>query len=116
VCVAEVPAPTEGEKSLANPTGEMALRDYSIKVDERPLVAASTSSVRWINGLEYAKTHRLTIYADGKKEKSFKFRFDKWEFKDKGSTDVCLFLKPLYMTWQLWPVEQTGDWCKCRRR
>ena len=113
LCLAAVPEPTDGMKSLSNPTGGNPLVTYSVKVDRREPVQLSYEDVHWVENLGFPERHSILIRADGERLESFFFRFDTVRFRNRAKPDLCLYLNPLYLTWQLRPVEQTGDWCRC---
>jgi hypothetical protein len=107
LCLAPVPDPTPGSKSLANPTGGNPKVTYSLRIDDRDWVDLSSKDVIWVDGLDLGKRHFVVIRGDGKQMESFYFIFEPSE------PDLCLFLKPLYLEWILWPIAKTGDWCPC---
>ena len=115
LCLASVPEPTDEMKSLSNPTGGNPKVTYSVQVDQRVPVGLSHEDVHWIENLRFGERHSVLIRADGERLESFFFRFDTVHFRNRAKPDLCLFLNPLYLTWQLRPVEQTGDWCRCWR-
>lgn len=106
LCLAPVPQPTNGEKTLANSTGGNPDVTYTLRLDEGEWIEIG-QNVTWINDLDLDKKHLITIRADKKQIESFYFTFD------ADHPDLCLFLKSLYLTWELWPVEKTGEWCPC---
>jgi hypothetical protein len=108
LCLAALPTPTSGEGSLSSPTGGMTARNYSVRIDGRPTISLSNDRTTWIDALPISSRHLVEILNDGKRVESFYFRFDKTQ-----SHELCLFLKPLYETWILWPVESSGPWCAC---
>jgi hypothetical protein len=111
--LAPVPKPTDGEKSLSNPTGENPRLSYSVQIDQHDPVAVSSSAVHWIDKLDLRKRHSVVILANGKPLESFHFTFSQHDFRNQDKQDLCLFLNSFYLTWQLWPVERTGKWCPC---
>ena len=89
LCLAAVPTPTPGERSLSNPTGGLPDATYSIQIDV---------DVR----------HTVSVFQDGTRIESFHFRF-----KPGETTELCLFMNSLYETWILEYLERTGSWCLC---
>jgi hypothetical protein len=108
LCVAPVPAPTAGEKSLANPSGGDLQVTYSVQVNQRPAVTVSPEHGQWVEGLSTSATRVVSVFADGKRLTSFKFTF-----QASASNQVCVWRNTLYGTWQLWPLSESRDWCKC---
>jgi hypothetical protein len=76
-------------------------------------VPLSLSSTAWISGLVLSDKHSVIIRADEQVLQSFDVHFDRVAFGNPARPDLCLFVNDLYLTWQLWPVEKTGDWCPC---
>jgi hypothetical protein len=108
VCLAAAPTPTSGETSLANPAGGLPDETYSVRIDDLPPIALSRDSGKWSPGLLLGDRHTISIAADGARIASFHFYFEAI-----GSAEPCLFLQPLYRTWQLWRLDRTGSWCSC---
>jgi len=108
LCLAAAPTPTLGPRSLGNPTGELPDVSYSIRVNGSSPVELSRSSGTWVVSLPLNQRHSVAVLADGIQIESFYFKFDPSE-----TTELCLFMKPLYETWILWPLKKTGSWCSC---
>ncbi len=108
ICVAAVPRTNSGEISLANPAGGGRSFNFSVQVDGMPAVDASSDAGKLIGGLPLGRNHLVKIRRDGQLVQSFKFSFRKFESKD-----LCLWLKPLYETWQLWESKGAGAMCQC---
>src|SRR5262245_226126 len=108
ICIAAIPKPTSGEKSLANPRGGDPDTLYSVRVDNAPAINVSSEHGQWVAELSTQTTHTVSIYADGKRIESFKF-----DFHIANGDELCLWYKSLYSTWQLWPLKQCGAWCNC---
>ena len=102
VCVAPKPSAAALAAESRTPRPDVA---YAVTIDGRPEVALSDGAAGWVHGLDRRASHSVVILADGRQSESFFFRFD------EGHDRLCLFLSPLYMTWQLWPIAQTGAWC-----
>jgi hypothetical protein len=105
VCVA--PRPAASERSLATQTGTVGDARYSVTIDGGPEVLLSEGTAAWVRGLDPFTPHSVVILADGRQAESFFFRFE------AGEPELCLFLSPYYMAWQLWPLARTGAWCSC---
>jgi hypothetical protein len=105
VCVAARPAASE--RSAATPSGSVGAARYAVIIDGRAEVALSETASSWVRGLDPLAPHSVVILADGRESESFFFRFEPDE------RELCLFLSPYYMTWQLWPIARTGAWCQC---
>ena len=103
LCLAAAPTPTPGEPSLANPTGGLPDVAYSVRVDGQQAVLLSRSSGIWVSDLPLNDRHLVAILADGKQIESFYFHFR------PEAPELCLFMKSLYRTWILWPLEKTGE-------
>lgn len=108
VCIAGVPKPASGDTSLSNPTGGGRTLNYSIQIDKRPVTQVSNEKATLVSGLELKGRHLIKIRRDGKVVESFWFSFEK-----EGSKKLCLWFKPLYETWSLWPAEEGGKKCRC---
>src|SRR2546423_71238 len=91
VCIAPVPRPTSGEKSLYNPTGGNSVSVYSVQIDDRPMVVTSDNSSLKISGLALGRKHLVKIIGDGELKESFRFKFSSY-----SSNKLCLWFKPLY--------------------
>ncbi|ANM29868.1 hypothetical protein ABI59_10190 [Acidobacteria bacterium Mor1] len=114
--MAPVPKPNDQRKSLANPSGGNPRHTYSVRIGRREPIELDYESVHWVEGLDLQPKHDVVIYADGVPLESWSFRFSDYTFKNRGKPDLCLFLEPLYLSWQLWRVERTEDWCPCWSR
>jgi hypothetical protein len=108
VCVRKLNAPTAGEKSLGNPTGGESFHKYKIQIDNKIVSGSYDKSVK-IAGLSVRKKHFIKIFQDGNLIQSFGFRFGD-EF---NSPKLCLWLKDLYQTWQLWEASKSIS-CSCK--
>lgn len=108
VCIAPIEKPTNGVKSLANPTGGNRVLSYAIQLDRRPAVGASAEHGIAINDLPLADKHLVRVKGDGKNIAVFRFRF-----VDYSSHDLCLWFNPLYETWSLTPAKGHGKGCIC---
>ena len=122
ICLVPVAAPNTEEGSLANPTGGNPEADYAVQLDARPAVrvkvvnqARATSTKQWIRDypegtllpdVAVGTRHTIVVHHKGKPIESFRFRIP------KNEPDQCLFLKELYLTWNLWP-RASAPWCKC---
>ena len=114
VCLAPLIKETAKQETVPwQRLGDSDSTNYSVRVDERHVVSLSLVKASWIRDLDLNSEHSLVILADGNPVESFKFRFDDVNFRDPTRPDLCLFVNSLYLTWQLWRVEQTGDWCPC---
>lgn len=105
VCLGSAPTPTTGKRTLANPTGGLSDVSYSVRIDNLPKVELTRNSASWVAGLNLDRQHTVTIFEGGRPVHSFHFRF--------AEAELCLFLAPLYETWQLWPLHQLPDRCGC---
>ena len=107
LCLAAVPAANDLPKSLSNPSGGNPDIEYSVKVGGHDIFVLSRETGRWIRNLDTQTEHSIAIFEDGWKAASFYLSFE------DNEKSMCLFLSPLYLTWQLWPMKRTGDWCAC---
>ena len=105
LCPAAAPTPTPGPKSLSNATGGLPDVQYSVQVDDGQPLELSRSKGRWVPNLATDSPHLVVIRAGTKRVASFHFRF-------AAAPELCLFLAPLYETWQVWPDDRC-PWCKC---
>jgi hypothetical protein len=108
ICVAAIPRPNPGGISLGNPAGGNRNFNFSIQVDDRPIMDASFDTGRLISGLSIGKSHLVKIRRDREVVQSFRFSFKKY-----SSKDLCLWFKTLYETWQLWEAKGEGAKCRC---
>ena len=113
ICLAPVPEPTRGEKSQANPTGGNPKPDYTVQVDDGdivriPVQADVHNTGTLLKGLSLESRHLVARRNKGTVIESFYFRFP------EGEPSQCLFMKALYLTWHVWPVER-APWCKCKK-
>ncbi len=107
ICAAKFEKPKTGEKSLGNPTGGDSYHAYKIRVGEQTIIGSYEKNVV-IGGLSLKKKHSVKIYRDGELIQSFRFSFNDFE-----SPKLCLFLKELYDTWQLWEAKKSVS-CSCK--
>ena len=80
---------------------------------ESDRIRLSAVDVNWVSDLSLSSRHMVTVLKGTDVVESFSFRFSDVEFRNRSKPDVCLFLGSFYFTWQIWPVERTGDWCPC---
>jgi len=111
ICVASVPLPTPGELSLGNPTGGGRTFEYSIQIDGGKIVDIPHDKGLSITKLALNGKHLVKIRKDGKVVESFRFSFG-----ELHSTDLCLFFKSLYETWNLWTGKEARTNCDCAAR
>jgi hypothetical protein len=112
VCLASIPEPTAGGKSLGNATGGNPPPEYSVQFGNGATVKFLHSPKGagpgiLITAIPLNQTHLVRIRHQGKPLESFRFRFDA---EDRGKR--CLFLEPFYLTWQLWTVDRRPS-CRC---
>lgn len=108
VCLAAAPTPSSGERSLSNPNGGLPDVTYSIQIDAAAPIELSRSTGISSPPLAIGDRHTVIVTQDATRIESFHFRFRPGEARE-----LCLFMKSLYQTWNLWPLEQTGSWCSC---
>ena len=108
VCIAKFDAPTAGEKDLGNLTGGDSVHDYKIQIDTK-IVSGSYDKRVKIGALSLKKKHLIKIFQDGSLIQSFKFGFNEYK-----SPRLCLWLKDLYKTWQLWEAKESIS-CSCKQ-
>jgi hypothetical protein len=107
LCLAAAPTPTPAPKSLANATGGLPAVQYSVQVDDSQPIDLSRSKGQWVANLTTDKSHLVVIRTGAKRVASFRFRFP-----SASGPELCLFLAPLYETWQGWPDDRC-PWCTC---
>jgi len=107
LCIASAPPPTSGSKSLSNPTGGNPDVAYSIKIGSAEPVIISRLRGTWIEDLDTKQRYPIIVFENGVRTASFFLNYS------NGENSRCLFLNSLYLTWQLWPMTQTGSWCDC---
>jgi hypothetical protein len=71
-------------------------------------VKLSRANGSWVSGLRLDERHSVVILADQKPMQSFWFSFN-----TRSTTELCLFMEPLYETWRLSPFRETSNWCSC---
>jgi len=107
ICLAPV-TPNDGERPSGNPSGGRRVSTYSIQVDAKPKVFASSDAKVKISGLSTGRKHLVKIYGDGELVESFRFRFGEFE-----TQELCLWFNSLYETWSLWDAKDGGSKCRC---
>ena len=113
VCLAPLPIPAKGQSAPWKRIDGSDLTNYSVRINQESSITLSFGKAQWVSGLSLTDEHSVLIRVDGEAVDSFKFKFAEAAFEDATRPDLCLFLGSLYFTWQLWPVERTGDWCPC---
>ena len=108
LCIAPVPLPTPGEISLANPTGGGRTFNFEIQIDKLEPIKTDHTETITLKDLSLEEKHLVQIRRDGKISTSFWFNF-----AERGGKNLCLWFKPLYETWNLWPASKCGSWCIC---
>ena len=108
VCVAPVPNSTSGNKSLSNTTASAKPYEFTVTIDGVAPVSASHSTSTLIANLLAATSHRVSIHQGGDLATSFRFRF-----AEQKSNHLCLWFKPLYESWSLWPMSDSKGKCSC---
>lgn len=108
VCLAVLPEPTVPPKTLSNPAGGDLRINATVRIDDRELIPLSYESSTIVEGLELLTDHLIQILVDGIRTESFYFNFKQFE-----SNELCLFLKPLYGTWQLQDFNRCRGRCDC---
>jgi len=108
ICVASVPNPTPGQKSLANPTGGGRTWEFSVRLDNGQEQKITALSAVRTTGLSLGARHLIRIRNKGTDVASFWFTFE-----SRGSTSLCLWFNPLYETWSLWPLNEAEHLCEC---
>ena len=107
LCVASVPTPTAEPKALANPAGGNPDVEYSVKIGGNSDLVMSRDRGVWIENLNLDRKYPIVIFEDGERTASFFLKLT------EDNPSQCLFLSPFYLTWQLWPMKQAGNWCDC---
>jgi len=92
ICLAPLSDPAKGQAARWRAVGDDGLTNYSVKVNDKAAVPMSLVKAQWIPGLDITMEHSVIILAE-------------------GAPVDCLDIDSLYFTWQLWPVERTGNWC-----
>jgi hypothetical protein len=78
-----------------------------VKVGDLEPMQFPQESGQWLEGLALDSRIPVVIYEDGVQAASFYVDFG------QGEASKCLFLKALYLTWQVWDWSRTGPWCDC---
>ena len=113
ICIAPLPIPREAQSPPWKIDSSNGLTDFYVKVNGREPIQASTSKVAWINELSPDVEHSVTILKGSTVREQFSFNLNNYVFKNRSKKDLCLFVNSLYLSWQLYKVEQTGRWCPC---
>ena len=113
ICVLSVSDPAPAPKSLSNPAGDNPPPDYSLQIGDGSILriphsAGGRGPGVLITGVPLAGSRLVKIRHQGKSIESFPLRFEE---RDRGK--LCLFLKELYLTWQLWPAHSYPPHCNC---
>jgi hypothetical protein len=110
VCLAPVAEGNDREMGLGNPNGGGRSFNFSVQIDGRERITVSHKHSISVPDLDLNTRHRVRIFRDGKPFTSFSFKFSDYK---RRPTKLCLFIKGLYETWQLWDAKDC-PWCKCR--
>lgn len=113
VCIAPLPTPKEGIPPPWKIDSSNGLTDFYVKINDREPIQTSSSKVVWLNEINPAMEHSITILKGTTTKEQFSFNLNNYTFKNRSKKDLCLFVNTLYLTWQLYKVEQTGKWCPC---
>src|SRR5258705_9832002 len=108
MCIGIVPDPTPGDRSLSNPAGGNRSWAYSVQVDSGPAQATSARHGVRIDGLALGASHLVRIRNQGELVTALRFTFERY-----GARDLCLWFKPLFETWSLWPMKDAAYLCSC---
>jgi hypothetical protein len=109
VCIAPVPKPTAGGKSLSNPSGGNKVQIYSVQIGNKPAVKLEAEKSVAVDPLSLGQQHLVKIEGDGRPVTSFRFRFETYKSKR-----LCLVFSPLYETWSMRAAASGGPGCVCR--
>jgi hypothetical protein len=107
LCIAPIEAPRSGEKALANPSGGIAARAYSVRVDDRSSIAVAADRGMLVEALDLDKSHTVIIYVDGLRKETLRLRFGQHRAQ-------CLWFNALYETWSLAPRAGKEKICGCQ--
>ena len=113
VCLVSTAEPTSGEKSLYNYAAGIPWPAYTVQFNDgvavdMPHAPQSRGPGVLVTGLPLDERHMIRIRLKGKPIESFRFRFEK---DDRGR--LCIWVKELYLTWNLWPAHQLPA-CGCK--
>jgi hypothetical protein len=105
ICIKPIPnkKPSRAAPGLFCDSGNL-----SMKIDSQEPIAWPRDGSRKLVDLDLTARHQVMVLCDGKRQQTFKFRFN--EFK---SDELCLFINDLYQTVQLWEKSRS-PWCKCK--
>jgi hypothetical protein len=95
--------------AFKTPYSERIDGTYSIQIDNHKEYIVRKDSSIIISDIELYKTHFVKIRCNDKIVQSFRFSFEK-----EHSTELCLWLNDVYLTWSLWPLKDAKHLCKCR--
>ena len=110
ICVSDVPRPTPGPTSLANPTGGKPEWAFTVQIDDGERHATTADKSVLIGDVTLGARHLVTIRDRGKIVTSFKFTFEEYR-----SPDLCLWFNELYETWSVWTKKNARHLCKCEK-
>jgi len=81
---------------------------FSVRVDDGDWFDVPSDKPFSIGELATQEKHLVSVRDGDITIESFWFRFEQYE-----SPDLCLWYKPWYRTWSLWPASNAGKRCRC---
>jgi len=108
VCIAPIPKPTPGKRSLANPTGGSRNYEYSVQIDNGQILSLPYETNMTYPRLNLKRSHLIVIRDKNHIVESFWFRFEEYH-----TGRLCLWYKPLYDSWSLWDLSDSQHLCEC---
>ena len=106
VCVAPIPAATTGKLSLSNPTARETPYAFTIKIGANTYGQEGSSSQ--CGNHEGKSAIAVTVLDNGTLKESFKIDPQKYP------GGACVWFKPLYSTWSVWPLGKSKHLCHNR--
>jgi hypothetical protein len=108
ICVAPIPKINPLESYLGSKPRPNARSVFKVTLDSRDSAFVSSDSGALFGRIDTTASHHLKIALNGSPRENFKF-----DFKKRGSNNLCLFYRKAYGTWSLEPLKWHEKKCGC---
>lgn len=108
ICVEKLPAARPLEEYYGPKPRPGSKSVFLIILNDADTVTITSGAGGFFGKLKYAARHRVRILLDDKPREAFTF-----DFKERGSSQLCLFYRKPYGTWSLEPVAWRKNTCAC---
>ncbi|MFC1838955.1 hypothetical protein ACFL1N_05190 [Thermodesulfobacteriota bacterium] len=109
VCIGPIPAPDTNTKACeVNPKWCAENHEFSIQIDDGIILPVPYGVNKKYERIKTGERHLLIIRDKGKIIESFWFSFENY-----NTEKLCLWFKPMYLTWSIWPQKNSKHLCKC---